>query len=213
VAATDAELTAYLAQRAAALHAKTGPTDADDRQTADQIAMAFGTDRAQWPPHLAEHVTKRPDKPADWVAALADGGDAAAGRRVFFHSSGAACYRCHTVNGRGERIGPDLSVVARTMNRRKLAESILEPSKEIAPQFVGWTLVTKAGLTHSGLIVSETREGRIQLATSDAKLIDLAGDEIERRVQQKISIMPEKLVEQLTVDEFRDLLAFLETLK
>ncbi|MEX2286277.1 MAG: PVC-type heme-binding CxxCH protein [Planctomycetaceae bacterium] len=213
LAADDPDVASCLTRSAAAL-AESGAEDtAAEKQLTDQIAMAFGADRGRWPPQLAERVTKRPATTDDWLKATAGEADAAAGRRIFFHSNGAACYRCHTVSGRGERIGPDLSVVARTMNRRKLTESILEPSKEIAPQFVAWTLVTKAGLTHSGLIVSETREGRIQLATSDAKVIDLAADEIDQRVQQKISIMPEKLVEQLTVGEFRDLLAFLETLK
>jgi len=32
-------------------------------------------------------------------------------------------------------------------------------------------------------------------------------------VPQKISLMPEKLVERMTAAEFRDLVAFLETLK
>ena len=63
------------------------------------------------------------------------------------------------------------------------------------------------------MIVAETREGRIQLATTEAKVLDLDAAEIDQRQPQKISIMPEKLVDQLTVGELRDLLAYLETLK
>jgi hypothetical protein len=41
----------------------------------------------------------------------------------------------------------------------------------------------------------------------------LGASTIEQRVPQKISIMPAKLIDRITVGEFRDLLAYLETLK
>jgi putative membrane-bound dehydrogenase-like protein len=213
LAPTDPEVAESVARIARRLHNRAGTPSTGDRELADQLAMMAGQDSAHWPPQLADHVSSRPRNTAGWLELLASGGDPQAGRRVFFHANGAACARCHTVQGRGARIGPDLSLIARTMNRRKLAESILEPSREIAPQFVAWTLVTKDGLTHSGMIVNETRFGRIQLATSEAKVLDLDAGDIEQRQPQKISIMPEKLVDQLTIGEFRDLLAYLETLK
>jgi putative membrane-bound dehydrogenase-like protein len=55
-------------------------------------------------------------------------GDPEAGRRTFFHVNSAGCYKCHAVGGRGGQVGPDLTVIARTMDRQKLIDSILEPS-------------------------------------------------------------------------------------
>ncbi len=184
-----------------------------DRDLADQLALALSAKGKQPPSSLAALLTKRPVKTADWVQQVGSGGDPASGRRIFYHINSAGCYKCHTVNGRGGRVGPDLSTIARTMNRKKLAESILEPSREIAPQFVNWTVVTTSGKVHNGLILEEDREGRIRIGDAEGKIVELAADQVEERKPQKTSVMPDKLIDRLTVGELRDLLAYLETLK
>ncbi|MDB5390834.1 MAG: Cytochrome c, partial [Planctomycetaceae bacterium] len=140
------------------------------------------------------------------------GRDPAAGRRVFFHANSAGCYKCHTVDGRGGRVGPDLTTIARTMDRTKLIQSILEPSREISPQFTSWNFELTSGQVLQGLLVSEESE-KIKVATADGKMHDLTLKEIESRAPQSLSLMPEKLYDQLTMQEFLDLIAFLETLK
>ena len=98
-------------------------------------------------------------------------------------------------------------------NRRKLAESILEPSKEIAPQFTSWNLVTHDGRVISGMIVGEDREGRVRIGTSEGTVIELTAAQIEERRPLNKSVMPEHLVDVLTPRDFRDLIAFLASLK
>jgi len=139
--------------------------------------------------------------------------DPLAGRRVFFHHNGPLCAKCHVVQGRGGQVGPDLTVIARTMNREKLLASILEPSKEIAPQFTTWIIETTAGKTHTGFILEDNRNGQIKLGTPAGEVIVLDEYDIETREPSKTSVMPEKLHQQMTSQELRDLLAFLETLK
>ena len=56
-------------------------------------------------------------------------GDREAGERIFFGSS--ACSRCHMVNGKGGRLGPDLSRIGAARRTQHLAESIRDPSKEV----------------------------------------------------------------------------------
>jgi putative membrane-bound dehydrogenase-like protein len=138
--------------------------------------------------------------------------DAAAGRRVFFHANSAGCFKCHTVDGRGGKVGPDLTTVARTMDRTKLVQSILEPSREISPQFVSWNFELKSGHMLHGLLISEESE-KLKVASADGKVHDLALNDLETRAPQSLSLMPEKLTDQLTTQEFLDLIAFLETLK
>jgi putative membrane-bound dehydrogenase-like protein len=169
---------------------------------AHEIAMALGKN-----PGRPQESSRR-EKP-DFLA----GGDAEAGRRIFFHSQSAGCYKCHTVHGRGGKVGPDLSAIGRTQNRKRMAESILEPSKEIAPQFTTWTLVMKSGKVHSGIFLGDTRDNVQRIGTTEGNVLELPPGQIDARKPHNTSIMPQKLVERLTAGEFRDLLAFLETLK
>ena len=169
---------------------------------AHEIAMALGKN-----PVRSQESSRR-EKP-DFLA----GGDAEAGRRIFFHPQSAGCYKCHTVHGRGGKVGPDLSAIGRTQNRKRMAESILEPSKEIAPQFTTWTLVMKSGKVHSGIFLGDTRDNVQRIGTTEGNVLELPPGQIDARKPHNTSIMPQKLVERLTAGEFRDLLAFLETLK
>ena len=85
-----------------------------------------------------------------WLAQLSGRADPAAGERVFFHAKGPGCYRCHQVEGRGSRAGPDLTTLSAGVDRRRLLESIVAPSKEIAPQFVPYTVARNDGTVFSG---------------------------------------------------------------
>jgi len=145
-----------------------------------------------------------------WLTLADKGGDSTAGERIFFHPRAAGCYRCHQVDGRGGRIGPELSTTARQLDRVKLVEAIVEPSKEIAPRFVPWSIVTTEGKTLTGLLVSEAVNGEQSYADAEGRLFVLRPEQIEQRVAHDKSIMPDNLIEQLTAREFRDLLAFLQ---
>jgi putative heme-binding domain-containing protein len=144
-----------------------------------------------------------------WLARLAGPADPSAGERVFFHARGPGCYRCHQVDGRGGRIGPDLSTLAASTDRRRLVESIVAPSLEIAPQFVPWTVAKNDGTVFSGILLEQSPEGAQVFADSQGRRITVKSDEIAERKPQSTSIMPEDLVTTMTIQEFRDLLAFL----
>lgn len=139
-------------------------------------------------------------------------GDAAQGRRVFFHPEGPGCVKCHVVDGRGGAVGPNLSRIGGAMTREKLIESILDPSREVSPQFTSWTLVSTDGQVLTGMIVHEN-EGTTILGDSAGKMTTVKTADVEERVPQKTSVMPEKLAERMTRDEFLDLIAFLESLR
>ena len=114
-----------------------------------------------------------------WLARLEGPADAAVGERVFFHSKGPGCYRCHQVDGRGGRMGPDLSRLAKGMDRRRLVQSILQPSLEIAPQFVAWSVARTDGTGFTGVLIGESPEGKLLFADSDGRLLDVKPSEIE----------------------------------
>ncbi len=138
-------------------------------------------------------------------------GDAEAGERIFFHRQAAACARCHQIGGRGARVGPELTATARVLDERRLIESIVQPSKEVAPQFVSWLVLTTAGQPLTGVLVHEEATGEQTYADPQGKLTVLKPAEIESRRPQATSLMPDGLPTQMTVQEFRDLLAFLRS--
>jgi putative membrane-bound dehydrogenase-like protein len=166
---------------------------------------------------LAKIATPRPANEADWKKLLAEKGDPESGRRVFFHKNGPRCFACHRVDGRGGKLGPDLSKIGKSAPRDKIIESILTPSKEIAPLFVAWNIITSDGKTYTGLIVEEGsiggKPGTVTLANAEGKITVLKRADIEERHALATSIMPDNLPEQMTPREFVDLIEFLTTLK
>lgn len=162
---------------------------------------------------LKEIMGKRPTSPTEWEAALKGSGDALSGERVFFHARGPRCYACHRIEGHGGAIGPDLSTIGSSTKRAKLIESILQPSKEIAPQYTTWLLTTRDGRVRNGMIVQENADSTITVADSQGKVERIHRNLIEDRQAQKNSIMPENLHEQMTRRDFLDLIAYLESRK
>jgi putative heme-binding domain-containing protein len=160
-------------------------------------------------------ATRSSIPPADdldaWRKAVGNGGDADAGWRVFFRSNGAACSRCHMLDGRGGNIGPDLTGIGRRMDRDRLLESILQPSKEVAPQYVPWTIVTTDGHVKTGLPIDVRDTGATyeQFVGSDGIPVTLQSADIDSRHASDQSIMPDGLEKLLTPKELRDLLAIL----
>jgi putative heme-binding domain-containing protein len=117
------------------------------------------------------------------------------------------------VDGRGGKVGPDLSTIGAALNRDRLIESILDPSKEIAPAFVTWNITTRDGKVHTGVVVEETWDSKIVLADAQGKLETLVRQDIEERTASKKSLMPDSLPDQMTPQEFRDLIAYLSERK
>jgi putative heme-binding domain-containing protein len=68
------------------------------------------------------------------------------------------------------------------------------------------------GRIFTGMLVHEN-EGKTILGDNEGKTIELKTAEIEERRPVKTSVMPEKLVDRMTVQEWRDLLSFLQSCK
>ena len=160
---------------------------------------------------MGNQVAARPE-PTDITAwaAFAKGGDAQAGERVFFHPSGPACYRCHQVDGRGGTIGPELAVTTQNLTPARLLESLLTPSKEIAPQFASWIVIRQDGTTFTGVMLPEKPDGTRQFGTTEGRIVEIPAEEKAEVRPLKTSVMPENLHAQMTVAELADLLAFLQ---
>ena len=158
-------------------------------------------------------TTPRPTEAEGWLRLAKQGGDAAAGERIFMHPEGPRCYVCHRVGGRGGNIGPDLTAIGSALTTEKLVDSILAPSREIAPQYANWLIATRDGTIHSGVIVEEGPNSTVTLADSQGKLTVIPRTQIDERRGLPGSIMPDNLIALLTPQDWCDLLAFLKQCK
>ena len=157
-------------------------------------------------------LESRPMSNDEWRQALEIRGSADRGSRVF-RSSRIGCSTCHTVDGRGGVLGPDLSGVAQSKSRRQIIDAILDPSADFPPQYQAWMVVTADGLTHRGLQLDHKSGGAIELITELGTKRRFEAQDIEEYAALPASLMPSGLPETMTVGEFRDLVEFLVSLQ
>jgi putative heme-binding domain-containing protein len=144
--------------------------------------------------------------------AMTHRGDATRGKALFNNEQRLACSRCHAVDGKGGKVGPDLFAVGDKFGRFELVEAVLAPSKTIAVGYSTTIVKTKAGEVFDGVIKDASAE-RVELMGSDGRLVRIAADDIARRKTTDQSLMPEGLYTGLTLQEFSDLVEYLASLK
>ncbi len=145
------------------------------------------------------------------LAPLITDGDAKAGERVFFGKK-ANCSACHAVAGKGARIGPDLSRIGQSRTGKDLLEAIVYPSASFVNGYRPHVAQLDNGKTVQGIIAAESNDA-ITIRTADLQEVRVLRKEIEELKESSTSIMPKGLDTQLTPDELRHLLAFLQSRK
>jgi putative heme-binding domain-containing protein len=148
-----------------------------------------------------------PLKPDDWLDRIVGDGDSAAGRRVFFHSKVGYCSRCHSYDGRGNQLGPDLTKI-HERGREWLLTSIIQPARDVAPAYRQWQIVLKDGKTHVGVSLRKGSHSEDYLG-ADGKTFSVKLADMESRREIDTSMMPDNLPQSMTVKELRDVVAFL----
>lgn len=130
-------------------------------------------------------------------------GDSARGADLFAQN----CMPCHVHQGKGNRVGPDLSGIA-SRAREQLLSDILNPSAEVAPDFVAYTATTTGLDIITGVLAGETTN---TITLRQAQGIEQSiprGDLAEFRAS-RLSLMPEGFESTLNPQAIADLLAFL----
>jgi len=149
----------------------------------------------------------------EWSEYLKEKGDAEAGEKLFFDLEGKAnCSKCHRVNGSGGKVGPELSWVGSSRTLPFLLESILDPKVVITSGYASVLILTNKGKFISGVKTNEDGSS-IDLVNNEGLSLRILKVDIRKFKTQKISIMPGNFKDILNLQETRNLLAFLETLK
>jgi putative heme-binding domain-containing protein len=140
---------------------------------------------------------------AKYQAALSMKGDAARGRKAFE----TACATCHRVGDLGKDVGPNLATI-RQWSSEQVLINILDPNREVAPNFVGYTIETKDGRTIDGLIADESAAS-LTLKRAEGVTETVLRRDITQLSGSGLSLMPEGMEAAITVEQMADLIAFL----
>ena len=165
------------------------------------IAALARTALASVIPPSREEVT------AKFQPAVALRGDPVRGQAQYL----GRCMICHRAAGQGIELGPDL-VTVKNRGREALLAAILDPHKEVAPQYIAYDVTTKDGRAFTGMI---TRDDATSLALKIMGGADIAipRAEVQGSGSSGKSLMPEGLEAGMSMQDMADLLAFIEELK
>ena len=142
-----------------------------------------------------------------YKAALTRAGDPAKGKMHFQK----VCSVCHRLDNVGTEIGPNLATL-QNRGAEAIWLNVLDPNREVNPQYVNYVLVTTEGKSITGLIAAETATSvtlkRQENATDTVLRVNI--DELR---STGLSIMPEGLEKQLDQQALADLIAYLLSVK
>ena len=138
-----------------------------------------------------------------YQAALKLTADARRGEAVFAKN----CQTCHQHQGRGHRVGPDLSGIA-GRGPDALLSDILDPNRNVEPDYVVLAAATRRGQVLSGLLAEETAT-TVKLRRAEGVEETLLRSEIEQLRSTGQSLMTEGLEQSLSLQDMADLIAFL----
>jgi putative heme-binding domain-containing protein len=140
-------------------------------------------------------------------AALEMEGDLARGKAAFLKH----CSKCHRLEGQGFDIGPNLAAM-QNRGPEAILTNVLDPNREVNPQYLNYVLITQDGRSFSGAIAAETATSvtlrRAENAQDTVLRIDI--DELRSTGQ---SLMPEGMEKEIDVQGLADVMAYLHSIK
>lgn len=150
-------------------------------------------------------------------APVGPAGNAEHGKKLFFGE--ANCSLCHMVEGKGGRLGPELTSVGGSRTRaaiidsvrnpsRKLAWGLSESSKEFPQEYETVTVVTADGKEIKGVALNEDNFS-VQLMDTSEQIYLLDKDKLRSFSKSRESIMPAYNSDLLSDKDLDDIVAFL----
>jgi putative heme-binding domain-containing protein len=131
-------------------------------------------------------------------------GHAARGRVVFSR----VCQQCHTLFETGGKVGPDITGSNRS-DLDYVLQNVIDPNAVIPNDYRTSTVETKDDRVITGLVTRQD-ERSVTIVVPGEEII-LPRNEIKSLTQGEVSMMPEGLLQALTDDEVRDLVAYLKS--
>jgi cytochrome c oxidase cbb3-type subunit 3 len=151
------------------------------------------------------------------VKTSAPTGNAAQGKQLFYGD--ANCSGCHMVDGKGGRLGPELTGVggARTMESivdsvrnpsRRLAWGLAEATKEFPQEYETVTVVTADGQEIKGVALNED-DFSVQIMDMSENIHLFEKDKLRGFAKSRMSLMPAYGAGVLSDKDLRDIVSYL----
>jgi putative heme-binding domain-containing protein len=146
-------------------------------------------------------------------------GNASHGKELF--NGAAGCSTCHMIQGKGGRLGPDLTSVGGSRSTeylveslrnpsRRLAQGIFEAMKEFPQEYVSVSVVTADGTKLSGVVLNED-QFTLQILDTREQLHLFEKDQLRSFEKRRESAMPVYDQKTLSDKDLQDLIAYLQT--
>ncbi|MDZ4288224.1 MAG: PVC-type heme-binding CxxCH protein [Prosthecobacter sp.] len=117
------------------------------------------------------------------------------------------CYMCHQLNNQGVEFGPSLQGWGLSQPSEVIAQSIIDPSKDIAHGFEGQTIATKDGVKIDGMVLAEGDILIVRSLGGQTQFVPRA--RIASRTKMSRSLMLSAAQLGLTPQDVADLVAYL----
>lgn len=117
------------------------------------------------------------------------------------------CGNCHKLYGDGGGLGPDLTGYDRN-NLNYLIINIIDPSIEIREGYVNYKITTNSGRIITGMLTDRSSE-LVKVKTYEGQETVIPMEQIVELEAQPRSLMPERLLNELTDQQLRDLFAYI----
>lgn len=146
---------------------------------------------------------RRDDVVARYRKALTMDGSAKRGRAIFKEQ----CSGCHRVEGVGHEIGPNLAAI-KTRGPETILVNVLDPNREVNPEYLGYVALTVDGRSLSGMIAGENATS-LTLRRGENETDTVLRVDLEQLRSTGLSIMPEGLEKTIDPQAMADLIAYL----
>ena len=144
-------------------------------------------------------------------------GNAVHGKELFYGS--AACSMCHMIQGKGGRLGPDLSTTGSARSTEYLVESVRSPSrrlaqgiseamKEFSQEYETVTVVTADGTKFLGVVLNEDHF-TLQMIDTREQMHLFEKDKLRSWEKSRESLMPAYDQKMLNDKDMQDVIAYL----
>jgi len=151
-------------------------------------------------------VGRRDEVVAAYQSALKLTGNPEAGKKHFQK----VCAACHRLQNMGHEIGPNLATL-QNRGPEAILLNVLDPNREVNPQYVNYVVMTTQGKSVTGLIAAETATS-VTLRRKENETDTILRSQIEEMRGTGLSIMPEGLEKELDQQALADVIAYLMSL-